>query len=396
MSQYFIKRGEKIHGPFSTKQVKSGLESGKLKDADLISESKEGPWQTVTEQFQEPAPVAEVISEDLPESGDNIFDSFEIPNDIQTFKYTPHQMVQPPSQETNEIEVQQEKQSRPIAMLIGGVAAATVGLILVTILFVVFFKFVGGTSGGRDLVALPSGLTENEFAKQFAGVYHDKRLIGEERPDGSQKSRNVKQYYIYKPDSSDQGVFYDVNNGEMTYSGTWNIDFFYERPRGSGYYEFKLLRFGNVPGAMAMAGMLENNDHINVAVAGKDGFESSDLYTIGPYTARKVAEIDSKKLGQLESGRIDAAELADAEIGGVSSQKVGDGIRRWSDGRPVDKDSYTILPDGSSISKQSPFTSGDAKMDSTKLSPMEEPSSMGTAPSAGGDSTASGEAKMDP
>ena len=177
-----------------------------------------------------------------------------------------------------------------------------------------------------QLAPLPSGLTENEFAKQFAGVYHDKRMIGEERPDGSQESRNVKQYYIYKPDSSDQGVFYDVNKGEMTYSGTWNIDFFHETPRGSGYYEFKLLRFGNVPSAMANAGIIENDSHINVAVAGKDGFESSDLYTMGAYTARKVAEIDSKKLGQLESGRIDAAALAKAEIGGVSSQ-LGSGKR---------------------------------------------------------------------
>ena len=79
MSQYFIKRSEKIHGPFSTKQVKSGLESGKLRDADLISESKEGPWQTVTEQFQEPAPVVEVISEDLPTGEDSFFENVEIP-----------------------------------------------------------------------------------------------------------------------------------------------------------------------------------------------------------------------------------------------------------------------------------------------------------------------------
>ena len=79
MSQYFIKRGEMIHGPFSTKQVKSGLESGKLKDADLISESKDGPWQTVTEQFQEPAPEGEVNSEDLPTGEDAFFENVEIP-----------------------------------------------------------------------------------------------------------------------------------------------------------------------------------------------------------------------------------------------------------------------------------------------------------------------------
>ena len=58
MSQYFIKRGEKIHGPFTTEQVKTGLDSGKLTDADLVSESKSGPWQTLTEQLQE-TPLAE-------------------------------------------------------------------------------------------------------------------------------------------------------------------------------------------------------------------------------------------------------------------------------------------------------------------------------------------------
>ena len=70
MSEYFIKRGEKIHGPFSTKQVKSELESGKLKDADLISERKDGPWQTV-DLLQEPVLVAEVIAEDVPKNAMN-------------------------------------------------------------------------------------------------------------------------------------------------------------------------------------------------------------------------------------------------------------------------------------------------------------------------------------
>lgn len=47
MSEYFIKRVDKTHGPFSTEQIKSGLKSDKLKNSDLISEGKDGPWMKV-------------------------------------------------------------------------------------------------------------------------------------------------------------------------------------------------------------------------------------------------------------------------------------------------------------------------------------------------------------
>lgn len=76
MSQYFIKRGEKIHGPFTTKQVKSGLDSGKLTDADLISESKSGPYQTLKKQFSEPTDVG---AEEFLAAGDSFFEEVEVP-----------------------------------------------------------------------------------------------------------------------------------------------------------------------------------------------------------------------------------------------------------------------------------------------------------------------------
>jgi hypothetical protein len=44
--QYFVKRNEKVNGPFTDAQVKSGVSSGKLNDTDMISNSKEGPWMT--------------------------------------------------------------------------------------------------------------------------------------------------------------------------------------------------------------------------------------------------------------------------------------------------------------------------------------------------------------
>jgi len=52
MAEYFIKRlvagSQKVHGPFSLKQIKSGLKSGKLSEVDFISECKTGPWRCVT------------------------------------------------------------------------------------------------------------------------------------------------------------------------------------------------------------------------------------------------------------------------------------------------------------------------------------------------------------
>jgi hypothetical protein len=42
--QYFIKRNEKINGPFTDVQIKSGISAGKLNDTDMISNSEEGPW----------------------------------------------------------------------------------------------------------------------------------------------------------------------------------------------------------------------------------------------------------------------------------------------------------------------------------------------------------------
>ena len=42
--QYFIKRNEKVRGPFDELQIKSGVKSGKLKDSHLISNSQNGPW----------------------------------------------------------------------------------------------------------------------------------------------------------------------------------------------------------------------------------------------------------------------------------------------------------------------------------------------------------------
>lgn len=46
---YFVKRNEKVSGPFTGTQIKSAAKSGKLKEADLISGSKDGPWKALAQ-----------------------------------------------------------------------------------------------------------------------------------------------------------------------------------------------------------------------------------------------------------------------------------------------------------------------------------------------------------
>ncbi len=42
---FFIKRGERIHGPTGLVEMQQHASTGRLRQADLVSESKDGPWQ---------------------------------------------------------------------------------------------------------------------------------------------------------------------------------------------------------------------------------------------------------------------------------------------------------------------------------------------------------------
>jgi len=52
MTQYFIKRNNKVNGPFTLDQIRSGIKSKKLVAADLASTSKDGPWQPLADFYQ--------------------------------------------------------------------------------------------------------------------------------------------------------------------------------------------------------------------------------------------------------------------------------------------------------------------------------------------------------
>ena len=71
MPEYFVKRGEKVHGPFSSKQIKSGLKSGKLKATDLVSDSQAGPFQ----ELKAVVGLEDSCSEVTPKPGNSLQES---------------------------------------------------------------------------------------------------------------------------------------------------------------------------------------------------------------------------------------------------------------------------------------------------------------------------------
>ncbi len=54
MATLYVKRKQRIHGPFSMEQIMYGLENQQLRDSDLISTSQNGPWQTFDGYFLQP------------------------------------------------------------------------------------------------------------------------------------------------------------------------------------------------------------------------------------------------------------------------------------------------------------------------------------------------------
>ena len=52
MAQYFIKRNDRVKGPFSSTQVKSAVESKNLAATDFLGTSEAGPWRPLSDYFR--------------------------------------------------------------------------------------------------------------------------------------------------------------------------------------------------------------------------------------------------------------------------------------------------------------------------------------------------------
>ena len=61
MAQYFLKRGDAVHGPFSVSQVIQGAAEGKIRPDDQIGHTVDGPWKTAQDieqlSFSQPPPT---------------------------------------------------------------------------------------------------------------------------------------------------------------------------------------------------------------------------------------------------------------------------------------------------------------------------------------------------
>ena len=90
MSEYFIKRGEKTHGPFSERQIRHGIDSGKISSSDLSSVNKKGPWKSLEL-------VLNTVSQDINAGPESFFDDINLADQtepITAFVATPQSSVQ--------------------------------------------------------------------------------------------------------------------------------------------------------------------------------------------------------------------------------------------------------------------------------------------------------------
>ena len=74
--QYFVKRGQKIGGPFSPEQLKAGLDNGQLTLSDSFSSNREGPWKPLDQlakSTQVPAPSSQHSSEEDEDDEDDFY-----------------------------------------------------------------------------------------------------------------------------------------------------------------------------------------------------------------------------------------------------------------------------------------------------------------------------------
>lgn len=105
MSEYFVKRGETVHGPFSFKQLQTGVDKGKLTQAEKVSETNFGPWITLGELFSNKGTTDQG-------SEDSLFNDLQLPPSNETtseFRHTKAGQVT----HQNSVEVSTESSPAP-------------------------------------------------------------------------------------------------------------------------------------------------------------------------------------------------------------------------------------------------------------------------------------------
>jgi len=278
---YFIKRGESINGPFTLKKLQKALSDKKLKANDELSTSNDGPWERLSAVHKDiKAGKHPHVVQEAPVNAEDIMDEWTTDDQPAPVKPPPEVEGSPPQADSYSLpsqspeivaehddddgdevddpplptvkvsttstdvanEVQSEsRQSRLKAINpIAAAAIAAAGIVVVGMVVILLARATGFQRGDAIKVEhsyLPAGLSKNEVAKAFAGIYQYHH-VGDERPDGSVDEWMDTIYLIYAPTSDRQGVFYDIGirDDRVSQHGHWDFYDCYQAPAGKEYY----------------------------------------------------------------------------------------------------------------------------------------------------------------
>ena len=196
MSNYFIKRGEKVNGPFSVEQITGGIKTKKLTARDDIATSENGPWYHLQDVYKkllggqtlEPEKKA---SADLTTVENFDVDSFGQLDDLEDFQsaldYESPQLPSIASQlppaasawEENLDVTNRKSTKKPYLLVLFIVAASVVGLAICGgVLFMVFW----GKPSVADNKPLHFSTTDSETAFAFMASLPEFKSLAKESP----------------------------------------------------------------------------------------------------------------------------------------------------------------------------------------------------------------------
>ncbi|MEE2641312.1 MAG: hypothetical protein VX768_11850 [Planctomycetota bacterium] len=144
--QFFIKRGEKIQGPFTQEQLIGFVNSNQVSMADLVSNFPQGPfhelhtvWQSIMSQISHINPQTELPAQSQTIQPQPMVNQMPVQQVNPAFLY-PTQM-QPSRPKKTKAEKKKEKEAKnKKRMLIWGISGGVVGLALVVTLWITIFN----------------------------------------------------------------------------------------------------------------------------------------------------------------------------------------------------------------------------------------------------------------
>lgn len=155
-SSFFLKRPSGIFGPYSLEQAKVAAATGRLRSADLIAPSRQGPWQPVAENFElsaflaaEPVSSAAGFSDLAPAAA-----SFQ--------PAAPYQLANGPSRARAKVTAQSTLNLVPI--LWAAIGALTLGLLVVSGLLI----FRSPPQPREAVVSAPASEPDQEAVREVA------------------------------------------------------------------------------------------------------------------------------------------------------------------------------------------------------------------------------------